>query len=374
MSGLLDPLDEAQQLLVDTVWDQFAKAETFPAYRYVEYVMRRAGHNAEAVLKSFPNVGITYNSNGYQAAGWFAHRPFEGPVWLTLAGLHHVRGDEAQAICRTLLLFMKAVTAAQEQILQNPFAFDLPALELDLREAVTARSAGMDHGLVRWGAVVAVAEREWPGLRFHAQPDASTGRGRAGHLPTADFDTTEQYLAAVTAALRPPAPSEGLPFSDPRALVRSVNFFDVTCELILGSRMVELLPIDRSSLLVLDVDSEDGLLAGIAALAELLARLAVPGKNPAHALGRITDHLIGELPSMDRTAVERAVHTLDQVRVLRNSSIHTKPGATLLEAYEALGLVYPVRDYAVAWDSIRAHADGAFSRLQEEIQAARLPG
>ncbi|MCX5216106.1 hypothetical protein OG689_44030 [Kitasatospora sp. NBC_00240] len=367
MSSFMDPLDEPQQLLVDTVWEQFAKAQKFPSFRYVELVMRRAGHNAVAVLNSFPALG---GESGYRAADMFRPRPTDGPVWLTLAGLRHVRDSQAAPIISVLLEYMRALTKAQDWFLQDPFDFEGELPERELRDTVVARQPGMDPGLIPWEAIACVADREWPGLRFQDQGEGN-GIGRLGVLPEADFDTVEDYLAAVVAALTPADHPAELPYTDPRALVRSIGFFDVTCELVIRRPLVERPPLEQSGRLVLDVATEAEFLASLSALNELLARLDIPKKNPPHALGRITDYLTKALPGIDRAAVERAVHTLDQIRVLRNSNIHTKPNADLLEAYQSLGLAFPVRDYGAAWDSIRAYADRAFAALQEQILAAR---
>ncbi|MFD9591986.1 hypothetical protein ACFWA9_04405 [Kitasatospora sp. NPDC059973] len=368
MSSFLDSLDESQQLLVDTVWEKFAEAGKFPSFRYVELVMRHAGYNAEAVLNSFP---VLYQGNTeYRAANANFPRPLDGPVWLTLAGLRHVREHGAETIITALLGYMRALTKAQDRILQDPFNYAGPDTKLDLRDTVTSEHPGVDHGLIFWVALARVANYEWPGIRFN-HAEGGNGIGRLGHLPEADFDTVENYLAAVVTSLTPADHSAELSYTDPRALVRSIGFFDVTCELVIGRPLVKRPPLDRSGLLVLDVASEADFLAGLAALAELLGQLDIPKKNPPHALGRIADYLVVELPEVDRAAVERAVHTLDRIRVLRNSNIHTKPDAGLLEVHQGLGLSFPIRDYGAAWDSIRAHADRAFASLQEQIQAAR---
>ncbi|MCX5215574.1 hypothetical protein OG689_41200 [Kitasatospora sp. NBC_00240] len=368
MNSFLDPLDEPQQLLVDTVWEKFAEVQKFPSFRYIEFVMRRAGYNAEVVLSSFPV--LSEGNIEYRAANANFPRPLEGPVWLTLAGLRHVQDPRAAKITSTLLDYMRAMTKAQEWVLRDPFTYAGPGPKLELRKTVMAEQPDADHGLTPWVALARVANYEWPGMRFN-YAEGGNGNGRLGLLPDADFDTVEDYLAAVVAALTPADHPAELTYTDPRALVRSIGFFDVTCELVIGRPLVKRPPLDRSGLLVLDVATEDEFLAGLAALAELLGQLDIPKRNPPHALGRITDHLKEVLPGIDRAAVERAVHTLDQIRVLRNSNIHTKPGASLLEAYQSLGLAFPVRDYGTAWDSIRAYADRAFASLQEQILAAR---
>ncbi|MFD9061413.1 hypothetical protein ACFVZ3_07845 [Kitasatospora purpeofusca] len=366
MTALLEPLDKPQQLLVDTVWSQFAQAQRFPVFRYVEHVMRKAGHNAEAVLRSFPTLGQHILPHGYSAVAYWDDytriRP-ESPVHLTLAGLHHVREDVSQGICRMLLGVMRVVTKDQERILQHPF--DVHEITTGLHQAV--RLSGGPGMYLPWATVV--AEREWPGL--HLTPSATGGDVGTGHLVEADFDTTADYLAAVTAALTLPEPPDDLPYGDPRALLRALSFLDVTHELVLGSALVDLPPMDRSSLLALPVGTEAEFAAGITVLSEILGKFKVPGKKPSAGHGRLPDHLATVLPSIDGHAVGAAVDVLDHVRVLRNSTVHPKPSPALLAAHERLGLTFPVADFAAAWDRIRAHAERAVSTLQEAIYAAR---
>jgi hypothetical protein len=159
--------------------------------------------------------------------------------------------------------------------------------------------------------------------------------------------------------------------SEPRALLRALNFLDVTAELVLGHSLVNRPPMDRSALLAQEATNENDFVNGMAVLTEVLRDLRVPGRTPSFAVGRLKAYLARELPTIDQAAVERATELLDQIRIVRNSSIHPKPDTRLLEAHHALGLPFPVQDFTAAWDSVRGHAEQAILRLQEEIQSAR---
>ncbi|WP_405537511.1 hypothetical protein OG787_32295 [Streptomyces sp. NBC_00075] len=364
MTGLTDPLDDAQQYLVDLVWSTFVEHGEFPKFFYVNHLMRRRGYNTVAVLNSFPALG-TVLTHPYRAVGWWGtdHNPDnDGLVYLTIAGLYHIHDDPAaEVISRGLLVFMRELTRAQDAILDSPFT--MPDVDIDLATAV--KQADVEGGHV--GKMAVIAEREWPGIRYSKGSET----GRLGMLADAEFSTVAEYLAAVTATLSPPEPPAALPYTEPRALLRAFNFLDVTSELVLGRRLVSRPPMDRSSLLALDVEDEAGFQAGLVVLTDILRDLQVPGGAPASALGRLEGHLVSQLPAIDQAAVRQAVELLDQIRVLRNSAVHPKPSARLLAAHQALGLPFPVRDFTVAWDSVRAHAERALSRVQEEIQAAR---
>lgn len=364
MSDLLDPLDDPQRLLVDLVWSQFSDAGQFPKYFYIEYVMRQRGYQAEAVLRSFPGVGA-HLRHPYRAVSSVSSGVWpdpDSPVRLTLAALHHLLHDPVAAvISRGLLAFMRQLTSVQKRILESPF--ERPDLEVNLREFL--RNSGEGEAFEEHIAQIALTE--WPGISFRESP----GCGRLGYLTEASFFTTDAYLNAVTAALTPPAPPDVLPYADPRLLLRALNFFDVTCELVLGRSMVPRPPMDRSSLLAMPASTEAEFQAGVVVLSEILRDLRAPGKNPPHALGRVEDYLVRRLPGIDRAAFGPAVRRLDQIRMVRNSFVHPKPNPALIQAHHDLGLTFPVRDFAAGWDSVRAHAADSLGRLQGEIQAAR---
>ncbi|MCG7204154.1 hypothetical protein [Streptomyces arenae] len=364
MNSLIDPLDEGQQCLVDIVWSTFAEHGRFPAFFYVEYVMRRNGHDAAAVLSSFPAVG-TLLTRRYRAVDWWGagHSPDrDGPVVLTMAGLYHVHDDPTAKVIRdALLAFMRECSREQEAILASPFT--MPPVDLDLDMYV--KVAGVPGAYV--GHMAEVAKHEWPGVRYNE----GSRSGHLGWLGEVEFATVEDYLVSVSAALSPPEPPAALSYAEPRALLRAINFLDVTSELVLGSRLVARPPMDRSSLLALDVEDEAGFHAGLVVLTEILRDFKVPGSTPPSGLGRLESHLVGLLPTIDRAVVHQAVERLDQIRIVRNSAVHPKPSSRLLTAHQALGLPFPVRDFAAAWDSVRAHAERELSRVQEAVQAAR---
>lgn len=153
-----------------------------------------------------------------------------------------------------------------------------------------------------------------------------------------------RWFADVAAHLSPPAPPEALSFTEPRAVLRALNFLDVTYELVFGEALVVPPPMDRSSLLALDVDDEAADNSGLVVLTDILRDFKVPGRNPGSGLLRLEEHLADKLPALDRDAVHQAVQLLDQIRVIRNSAVHPKPRPELAVAHHALGLRFPVRD------------------------------
>jgi hypothetical protein len=368
LNGLRDELDEDQKTLVGVVWEVFAQHGEFPKFFYVEHALRTRDRRLDAttILKSFPWVG-SVGTPRYRAVGWggesWAHADQNGDVWLNLAGLLHVHDNPLKdAICRGLLAFMRSATRARDAILNSPFS--MPEISVDM--IMATREEGVDQNYVPYMSVI--ANREW--LAFGSFQKA-TGTGQLGFLTSADFNTLDEYVEAVTEALTVPQPPTTMALSEPRALLRALNFLDVTAELVLGHPLVNRPPMDRSALLAQDAANENDFVNGMAVLTEVLRDLRVPGRTPSFAVGRLGACLARELPTIDQVAVERATELLDQIRIVRNSSIHPKPDTRLLEAHHALGLPFPVQDFTTAWDSVRGHAEQAVLRLQEEIQSAR---
>ncbi|MEU9783639.1 hypothetical protein AB0H92_22190 [Streptomyces phaeochromogenes] len=365
MTALTDPLTEEQRLLLDIAWTTFVEHERFPNFFHVGYRMRELGHDAAKVLYSFPVIGQDQVLDGYRAVGWSAQgntpRP-DGPVYLTMAGLYHLQHDQmARDLARGLLAYMQQMTREQEKILDSPF--DLPNIDVNLGDVLKA----IDGAGPLLERMAKIADREWPGIRFN-KPVLT---GRLGELPTADYDTLDLYLADIAARLSPPAPPEVLPFTEPRALLRALNYLDLTYELVLGKTLVVQPPMDRSCLLALDVDDEAAYNSGLLVLTDILNDFKVPGRQPNSGLLRLEQHLADKLSTLNREAVRQAVQLLDQIRVIRNSAVHPKPRPGLAVAHHALGLSFPVRDFTAAWHSVRAHAELAVRNLQEAIQSAR---
>jgi hypothetical protein len=368
LNGLADELDEDQKALVGVVWEVFAQHGEFPKFFFVEHALRTRDRRLDAatILKSFPSVGgvgiRAYRAVGWGGEGW-AHAEQNGDVWLNLAGLLHVHDNPLKdAICRGLLAFMREATRAQDAILTSPFS--LPEISVDMTKVT--QEEGIGEKYVPYMSVI--ADREW--LAFGSF-QKTIGTGRLGFLTSADFNTLDEYVEAVTEALTVPPPPTTMALSEPRALLRALNFLDVTAELVLGHSLVNRPPMDRSALLAQEATNENDFVNGMAVLTEVLRDLRVPGRTPSFAVGRLKAYLARELPTIDQAAVERATELLDQIRIVRNSSIHPKPDTRLLEAHHALGLPFPVQDFTAAWDSVRGHAEQAILRLQEEIQSAR---
>ncbi|MBM9506772.1 hypothetical protein [Actinacidiphila acididurans] len=370
MAGLMDPLTEDQFALLDIVWTVFHERDRFPGFFYVDHMMREQERDATQTLMSFPAVGQHLVAYGYRAVHWMSIGAMpdpNGPVQVTAAGLYHLH-NQSDALRRDdglvqgLLAFMSQITAQRQKINNNPF--EMPNVDVDLRtvDALLGRDEEFFERLAL------IAQKEWPGLNYNTH----SFTGSMGQLYKADFVRLDDYLAAVSAALtRPEPPPAAMTVTDPRSLARALGHLDVTCELVLHRAVVPRPSLERSSTLVLGVDDQEGYNYGLAVLADLLRDFDVPGSKPSQGHNRLPGWLAGELRGIDQDAVVQAVQLLDQVRIVRNNAIHPNSSPDLEAAHRALGLPWPVRDHAAAWDSVRGNVEKAVNVLQETIQAAR---
>jgi hypothetical protein len=374
MSSLLDPLDSDQWKLLDIVWRQFIDDPDarWPVFSFVDFQMHTHGLDAFDIMSGLPSIGRTVYHGGYRAA-WSATAG--GPprdndvVYLTMAGLYQISDVRAAEVGAAVLAFLDQMSDARAAFGEN--AFNVPDVNVGLREALVASGVGVTK--MPWAT--AIANHEWPGMRVQVgYPAPGEASGGLGLLREARFSSIEDYLVAITAATTPQQAVSVLEYRDPRALLRTIDHFDVTCELVLQQPLISKPAMARSALLAQEAQSQSDLQSGLSALGEIIGELRVPGNNPNYAAGRLLTWLTGQLPNLDQAAqarVQDAIDLLDAVREIRNSGQHPKPHRQLIDAHELLGLPFTIQDPATAWDIIRAQMDVAFGILQEEIIAAR---
>jgi hypothetical protein len=372
MSILLDPLEEDQVTLINIIWPAFmTEMADWPRYNYIEYRMRERGLDARSVIGGMPTIGKSQYHGGYAPVGYLSSGGIltaDSSVYLTMAGLYHLRYDGAMQIIGAILAYLRQMTRARDVIGKRPY--DVPDTVVQLSNALKVE--GEDSQIMPWAS--AITEHEWPSMRCHRTVNPYDATGTLTYLHDANFYTIEEYLLAITAATTPQQPASVLDYRDPRALLRTIDHFDVTSELVLGQKLVARPPMGRSALLAQDAQSHADLQSGMSAIGEIMSELQVPGNKPNYATGRLLPWMKSQLPNLTQAGcarVQSSIDILDSVREIRNSGQHPKPKKKLIDAHELLGLPFPIQDPASAWDLIRAQLDLAFEALQQEILAAR---
>lgn len=370
MTDLLAPLDDSQMALVDMVWRQYTATGKFPNFGWLDYKLSRSGLDAAAVIGGLPTLRVPQIHGGTYAAVWVPTAPLnpDTPVHLTVAALHQLMMKHsdglANEIVRGILAHLQDLDDARAVLADHPH--DTPVVQASLRA-----SLDLIGQLRRIEHVGPVLEREW--IAAHAvpqgHPEVTDWISTPRLLRDLKFTTVNEYLTALM-ALAIPEQTVLPTYTEPLALARAVSHFDVTCELVLGASVVKRPPIDRTAKLALDVSSLEELYSGIGAIGEILQELQVDGGN-LPPVKRLYAHLSApaRLPNISQPVVQGAVDVLDAVRVIRNAGLHPKQKPELIQAHAALGIPFPIRDPAAAWNTMRAQLVVAFDTLQGEIYA-----
>jgi len=94
------------------------------------------------------------------------------------------------------------------------------------------------------------------------------------------------------------------------------------------------------------------------------------GKQPIQAaekLNRLSACLRKKLRPDDYEQIDTAVSILKAINVMRNKVTHD--GVELVDAFLALGIEYPIYDYARAWDQLRSKAAEALTIIRSLLEA-----
>src|SRR6266568_2284714 len=125
MSILMEPLEEDQKKLLNIVWQAFQLEDgRWPRFSYIDYHMSKLGLDAQGVLGGMPTIGKTLYQGGYAPVGYISSGGIptdKSLVYLTMAGLFHVRDHAAMRIIGAVLAHLRHMTRAREAIGESPF-------------------------------------------------------------------------------------------------------------------------------------------------------------------------------------------------------------------------------------------------------------
>jgi hypothetical protein len=203
LSRLTEPLDRRQSALLEIVWPLLAEHHQSPVFNYVEHQMRDQKLDIREVLASLPTLTVPFYRGPYKAINYTSAGglpALDSRVYLTMAGLYHVKDDLATTIREAFLVFLRAMSAARAQIADHPF--DVPDVRVSLDDAL--REAGIDLKIEPW--VAEIAEHEWLGVNLHRPSGTNDITGELGTFTQADFTSLDEYLDALTALAIPEQP------------------------------------------------------------------------------------------------------------------------------------------------------------------------
>lgn len=366
MGASLPPPTAEQQILIDLVGSVYLQYEQWPRWAYVEEKIERLDLDAAAVLASLPRDTHSYGAVWLMRQG--APTP-DSRVGLTIAGLSRLTG--AEAIVDAFIRLVGAMGTFRDGVELDPFSESRPEMA---RAEVVARAGELGVGE---GLLLDLMQKEPP--TWHCQPNRSSPENWTIELAPvirrfAGVSDVSDYLDRLSKYTAPPvaAPDEG--FVSPFTLPASIDYLDAVWQLCYHQRLVVPAGVERSARLAFTATSAEEVDSRLSAVAEVLKNLqvpGVPGGKGGHPLQRLVPFLADTLPDEGVERVRAAVEVLDAARRIRAAGQHHSAQRLAIDAYQRLGLAYPVADWSAGWQRIQSAVTFAIDAIRDEIQASR---
>ena len=381
---LLAPLDAGQKVLVDLVFERAVVAgQQWPVYNYLVRTMRKAGHDAERVLLSFPvaenrhNQSLRYRHFFTAGNGGAAQRR-DARIHLTIVGLSTAEAP-GPAIANFLTGMIAVLARRERDIVPDPdaevsYTFDLN----DIVHSVPGFqrygiylplfASVLEHEVPLWGSTWSKDDRG--GIR-HYQIDL-----KSDLTAFVGTDGTADYLSRLLAVMGSNSPVAGpAPLDVPLALVDELGYLDAIWQArTKRSALFGAAQVSSCAGLVLPCASPEDFDSRMNALYDVLNRIEVPitedapeMKGRTGSLQRLRAQLLLDLPDDDAARVDESIKVL-QAAVSVRAALHTGRQRDLPRACEALGLTFPLRDYGRAWDHIRGRCSWAIRLIRQALE------
>jgi hypothetical protein len=371
MSSLSDELTADQTRLVNTVCAQFFQQGQWPIFQFVEAQLQQAGLDALTTLRSFPvvgaeGVGPNYSAVFYEKAGRVVPSP-DSQVKLTLAGLRHI--PNGNGLAADFLMLVGLLVAERVRARYSPVEV--------VKVNVTGKQVAAlfpPHASERLAQLHALAQHEPPTRPdISMQPSDEYWWSDVGPSirDYSDLAGLDDYLGRVSTQLEQPLLRARPEPPHPRALAGAIDYLDAVWQLRFKKKLVKLESLERAALLALPVHSADGFDTALSAFADIVGHLSVPdqpGASDQHPLTKLGAFLPPRLAGANVERIHGALTTLTLIKTVRHGMQHAKAAPEAAAALHVLGVGYPVRNWAWAWDTLRHAAINAFEALREEIQ------
>lgn len=365
-----EKLEEAQQILLDTVWQGYQRAEEWPKYFYVEAVLDQHDLDAEQVIASLPVIGGRLS--GSSAYGLVRPtfigptRPQAGaPVPLTLAGLSYIAG--ASSVVQQYFALLDVMALARRRAVFDP----VHETVVQISSSEMNRDGRMDQDDLQFLGLV--AQTEPATASYGMVPDGELWAITVGRSIKhfAGVRNVGEYLDRIAALFVEPETVEQPRYASPLELAASLDYLNVVWMLRFGKKkpLLRLFSAERCSKLGLDAGTREEYYARLTALAEIIKDFDAPGVAGigGHPLPRMKGFLLQELSAPNEERIKTALSTLDAIRVLRDSGQHNNAHVDAAARLKTFGLKFPVADWSEAWAAISAAAIDAIDALRDEI-------
>jgi hypothetical protein len=174
-----------------------------------------------------------------------------------------------------------------------------------------------------------------------------------------------------------PESAPAVPYS-PRELPTALDFLNAVWERAFGRPLLRLRSVEKTAALSLGCATHDEFRARLDDLNELFKLIDIPDElldengrqiEKQQTFKRMTACLETRIKDeAERERVSDAIGDLRAMNTVRNKLAHG--GAELVEALSQLRIEYPMRDYARAWDTVRAKTAEALTTVRSTLQGA----
>jgi len=355
-----------QQFVFDSVASVYLQHNgRWPAWAWLEEELERRDIDGAALYSTF----VHESAVGYGQV-WPLRVPSPGPqdqIGLTLAGLAHV--DLARPLVVATLNLISALGTCRQNVKLDPFGGERPKIE-----RATVLQGRVDFSLYG-GMAIRLLEKE--PATWHCQFNPPTEAWAEVELSPqirrfAGVQSVDDYLQRLKLVLGHKEEPQSSSYHSPFTLPAAIDFLDAIWRLHFQRSLVSPPGVERSARLAFTATSAEEADSRFSALAELLKGLNVPGSPgvDGHALVRLGPFLESKLPPESHERVRHAIAILDAARQIRAGAQHQGALTKSIDAFNLLGIGFPVYDWPGAWEQVQSVAAHAFDSIRDEIQAS----
>lgn len=199
----------------------------------------------------------------------------------------------------------------------------------------------------------------------------------ANVIAYSDVDTVEDYLNRVARVIEPePAPFASAS-SSPFTIPDMVSYLDAVWAARFRAPLFSNLDPRGAVSLVSDAQTPDEFDVRCSALADVLAKLDVPGDDTLQRKGVRPAVLLGQwlakrLDDGPASRVREATSVLSRIVNIRVGGQHSADRRKAVDAFDEFGLNYPPTSWPSAWSTVREAAVGALDAILQEVRASGL--
>jgi hypothetical protein len=377
VAGLLDPLSERQQRLVELVANAFVDDKEWPVFDYLEGTFDQTRDDAGEILASLPRSG-RWN---YGCAWWIglgqAPKPASAHfVELTALGMHH-----SQQLRRVVGLFFDVIALMVRRRQTTPLSRRSPrALVITNDDVESLISSERVVSTDLWSlAIYKLLEREpllTEGGGFH--PDGLWSQNVSRNVYEYEgVKSIEEYVERVerltALPLAPVIPATPSPLD----LALALDYLDTVWRVTFRTPLFKYPGGERTTKLAFPANTAEEFESRLSALGEILRSANTSAKSKAGSklarathddpLAPLEDHVVANLDSAGEARVRNAVTELEHAIAIRDAAQHVEAGGRAVRALDAFNIAYPIPSFSEAWQTVTAHVVEALSAIREEL-------